>query len=138
MDGERKECPIEPDKAIRFRYGDDEDDYLLIAPSHDSIVVFPDSKYNHVRYYDADEGQMRMVWLPAEVLADLFDSGIPHTKRESISQCEYEGYLASIGRAALSGVEQLALPPGDPIEAEVQKAHDHFDAELDYYLKEWE
>lgn len=140
---DHEKCPIEPDTAIRYVFGPDEDDYLLIAPSHDSIVVFPDSRYNHVRYYDAEEGQMRMVWLPPEVLADLFDSGIPHTKRDSISECEYDGYLASIGRLAMDGVEiveveQLALPVGDPIEAEMQKAHEHFDTELDYYLREWE
>lgn len=133
-------CPIEPDKAIRYVFGPDEDDYLLIAPSHDSIVMFPDPKYNHLRYFDAEEEAMRMVWLPAEALADLYDAGIPHTKRNSISQCEYEGYQSFLGAAALQGVEiePLALEAGDPIDAEVQKAHEHIDAELDYYLKEWE
>lgn len=57
MDGERKECPIVPDNAIRYHYGPDEDDYLLMAGSHDSICIFPESKYNHLRYYDADEGR---------------------------------------------------------------------------------
>ncbi len=134
MDGERKECPIEPDNAIRYHYGEGEDDYLLIAPSHDSIVIFPDSKYNHLRFYDADEGHMRTVWLPAHVLADLHDMGIPHTKRESITECEYEAYQQFLGRLAghTVEVEPLALPPGDPIDAEVQKAHDHLDAEWRY------
>lgn len=137
---DHEKCPIEPDKAIRYVFGPDEDDYLLIAPSHDSIVMFPDPKYNHVRYFDMDEGEMRMVWLPPEVLADLFDAGIPHTKRDSISECEYEAYLEFTGKLAMHEVEiePLALEAGDPIEAEVQKAHQHIDAELDYYLKEWE
>jgi len=141
MDGERKECPIEPDNAVRYFYGEDEDDYLLIAPSHDSINIFPDSKYNHLRYYDADEGQMRTVWLPAHVLADLHDMGIPHTKRDSITECEYEAYQSYLGRLAgnvveVEEVEQLALPPGDPIDAEVQRATQNLDAEINYYLGE--
>ena len=130
---EHEKCPIEPDEALRFTYGPEEDDYLLIAASHDSIIMFPDSKYNHLRYYDYEEGAMRMVFLPPEALADLYDAGIPHTKRNSISQCEYEGWQDYMGRVAMNEVEI------DPIDAEVQKAHQTLDAELDYYLHhEWE
>jgi hypothetical protein len=135
---DHEKCPIEPDKAIRYVFGPDEDDYLLIAPSHDSIVMFPDPKYNHLRYFDAEEEAMRMVWLPAEALADLYDAGIPHTKRNSISQCEYEGYQSFLGAAALHGVgvEQLALEAGDPIDAEVQRATQAFEKEWDYLQDE--
>lgn len=142
MDGERKECPIVPDNAVRYFYGEDEDDYLLIAPSHDSINIFPDSKYNHLRYYDGDEEQMRCVFLPAHVLADLHDMGIPHTRRDSITQCEYIAYQEYLGRLAGHTVaveeveEPLALPPGDPIDAEVQKAHDSFDQAWNYFRDE--
>ncbi len=137
---DHEKCPIEPDTAIRYVFGPDEDDYLLIAASHDSIQLFPDSKYNHLRYYDADEPGMRTVWLPHEALADLHDMSVPHTKRNSISECEYEAYLEFAGKLAMHQVEvePLALEAGDPIEAEIQKAHQHIDAELDYYLKEWE
>lgn len=138
------ECPITPDNAVRYHYGEGEDEYLLIAPSHDSIQMFPDSRYNHLRYYDADDRQMRMVWLPAEVLADLYDAGIPHTKRESITECEYEGFVTFLGRVSASSaleletVEPLALGAGDPIDTEVQKAREHLDDEIDFYLyHEW-
>ena len=142
MDGERKECPIEPDKAIRYLYGEGEDDFLLIAPSHDSIQMFPDSRYNHVRYFDATEGQMRMIWLPHEVLADLYDMGIPHTKRESITESEYEGYVTYLGRVSASTELELEVVPeltaGDPIDAEVQQHMQKFDQEAEFYLyHEW-
>jgi hypothetical protein len=117
MDGERRECPIEPDTAVRYFYGEDEDDYLLIAPSHDSINIFPDSRYNHLRYYDADEGQMRTVWLPAHVLADLHDMGIPHTKRDSITECEYEAYQKYLGKLSSDIIEIEEVKESD-IEAE--------------------
>lgn len=135
MDGERKECPIVPDKIVRLNIAGTE---LIIAPSHDSIQLFPDSRYSYLRYFDTPEGQIRMVWLPQDVLADLYDMGIPHTIRESITESEYEGYQTYLSRLSLRDVEveeveeQLALPPGDPIDAEVQKAHDHLDAEWRY------
>ena len=144
MDGERKECPIIPDMAIHVKYGDDEDNYLLVAPSHDTIQLFPDSRYNHLKYFDPAEGGLRPIWLPAHVLADLHDMGIPHTRRESITECEYEAYQTYMGRLAGHVVEveevgQLALPAGDPIDAEVQKASQNLDAEIEFYLgHEWE
>lgn len=139
MDGERKECPIEPDKIVRINIGGDE---LIVAPSHDSIQLFPDSRYSYLRYFDTPEGEIRMVWLPQHVLADLFDMGIPHTIRESITESEYEGYQTYISRLAMREVEveevpePLALPPGDPIDAEVQKAMQQFDKEWEYYRDE--
>jgi hypothetical protein len=140
MDGERKECPIEPDKIVKLNIAGTE---LIIAPSHDSIQLFPDSRYSYLRYYDTPEGQIRMVWLPQDVLADLFDMGIPHTVRESITESEYEGYQTYLSRLSMRDVEveeveePLALPAGDPIDAEVQKAHEHLDDEIAYYFKEW-
>lgn len=139
MDGERKECPIEADKIVKLNIGAEE---LIIAPSHDSIQLFPDSRYSYLRYFDTPEGEIRMVWLPQDVLADLFDMGIPHTIRESITESEYEGYQTYLSRLAMREVEveevpePLALEAGDPIDAEVQKATQSLDAELDYYLGE--
>lgn len=138
MDGERKECPIVPDKIVKLNIAGTE---LIIAPSHDSIQLFPDSRLSYLRYFDTSEGQIRMVWLPQDVLADLFDMGIPHTIRESITESEYEGYQTYLGRLSLRDmeveeVEPLALPPGDPIDAEVQRATQNLDAEINYYLGE--
>lgn len=124
MDGDRKECPITPDNVIRVRFGDDEDDCLLIAPSHDSIQVFPESKYNHLRYYDPNEQALRAVWLAAHVLADLHDMGVPHTKRESITESEYGAYMQYLSQIVVetAGVEV------DPIEEAVA----NLDAEWQY------
>lgn len=137
MDGERKECPIEPDKIVKVNIGGME---LIVAPSHDSIQLFPDSRFSYLRYFDTPEGEIRMVWLPQDVLADLYDMGIPHTIRESITESEYEGYQTYLSRLSLRDVEvveePLALPPGDPIDAEVQRATQNLDAEINYYLGE--
>lgn len=144
-DGDHKECPIIPNNAIRLNYGEDEDDNLMVAASHDSIQMFPDPRYTHLRYWDHRDQSLKAVWLAQEVLADLMDAGIPITIRESITESEYEcfeHYLGQISTAAIAEIidideAPLELMPGDPIEAEVQKAHEHLEAELNYFLKEW-
>lgn len=112
MDGEHRECPIVPNNVIRVRFGENDEDCLLIAPSHDSIQIFPDSKYNHLRYYDSDEQALRAVWLASHVLADLHDMGIPHTSRESVTESEHEAYMQYLSQIAIetTGVEV------DPVE----------------------
>lgn len=144
MDGKRKDCPIVPAESIRVNLNEDEEDYIIVSATHDTIQSFSENKYDYLRYYDADTGELKAFWFPADLLADLYDAGIPLTKRESITILEYQLYCKQVGRLGLEDVvdveeieEPLALMPGDPIDAEVQKAHEHIDAELSYYLKEW-
>lgn len=144
-DGEHKECPVVPNNIIRLRYGEGEDEALHVAATHDSVQMFPDPRYNYLRYYDTDTKNIIAVFLGQNVLADLVENGIPLSIRESITEGEVETYEHHIGKVAAAGMamiapvdEPLALGPGDPIDAEVQKAHEHFDAELSWFMGEWE
>lgn len=123
---EKKECPIVPDQAITFNFGEDGEGFM-VAASHDSIQMFPDPKYTHLRYYDAEAQSMRVVWLPENALADLVDLGIPVTKRESITQTEYDCYERYLGQVSLAQVVEVEEVPETLT-----------DAEIDYYLNhEW-
>ena len=129
MDGDRRECPIVPNFTIRLRFGEAEDEVLYVAPSHDNIQVFPDSRYNYLRYYDDQTREAKAIFLAHNVLADLVDGGIPVCKRESITEGEVEIYEHHLGKLAIRAAN-------DPIEAEVQAATAHLDEELKYYLGE--
>ena len=131
-----EDCPIIPNEVFRLRYGDNEKDYWIVAPTHDSIVSFPDPRYNHLRYNDTEEQTVNMLFLPLVVLDKLEEGGIPITMRESITEHEYELYNEHIAKTAMNVVEVEEVI--DPVEAEVQKAHEHLDEEINYYLKEWE
>lgn len=154
-DGEHKGKKVEvvPNSSITYRVGPDEDDMLYISPSHDSVQRFVEPKYNYLRYYSPQTMQIVAVFLGHEVLADLMDEGIPASEiRDKISEGEMEAYEHWCGRMAVAAttmmncieVEEamdeqapLELMPGDPIEAEVQKAHEHFDGELEWFFGEW-
>jgi len=118
------ECPIVPSGLIKLTYGDEKDDYLLISASHDSVQMFSDETYNHLRYYDGSTGELKAIWLGGAALTGLIQSGIPITIRESITEGEYECYQTYLSRVSMACVE---------IE-EVQLS----DAEIDFYLGEWE
>lgn len=141
-DGEHKPCPIVPSDVIRLRYGEDDDDVLHVAATHDSVQMFPDPRYNYLRYYDVDDRNIIAVFLAQNVLAELVEGGIPLCIRNSITEGEVEVYEHHLGRIATTAVGMLApdapleLMPGDPIDAEVQKATAHLDDELRYYLGE--
>ena len=143
-DGEHKDCPIIPNQMVRIPYGEDDEEALLVAPSHDSVQIFPDSRYNHLRYFNHEEGALQAIFLPAEILAQLVEvHGIPMSKRESITEGEVECYEYWLGKIASLGYSLLeetntVEPSEDFIEAEVQRAHEHIDAELDFYIREWE
>lgn len=126
-----EDCPIVPSEAIRFSFGDEQE--FLVAASHDSIQVFPDPKYTHLRYFDSQEGELRILWLPEEVLTQLIEMGIPVTVRESITEVEHSCYERYLGQVSMAAIVEV-----DPIEAEMERVHEHFDAELDYFLKELE
>lgn len=147
-DGEHKGKKVEvvPNSAIRLNYGEGEDDCLMVSASHDLIVRFVEPQYNYLRYFDPHNMNIIAVFLGHEVLADLMDAGIPATNiREQMLEGEMEAYEHHLGKLAMAAAqtvldeapEQLALPPGDQIEAEVQSLTAHLDAEADYYLKEW-
>lgn len=149
MDGEHRECPIVPDQAIRLNYGTEEE-YLLVAPSHDVIVMFPDPKYNHLRYWSPEERRIKAIWLNDEMLADLNDAGIPVVIRNSISECEYSAYKEYLAHIALESVEvdYVEIPDeydrvmpqyieeDSSFEAEILDATKNLDAELRYFLSE--
>lgn len=123
MDGEHRDCPIVPDETIRLNLSNN--DYLLIAAHADSIQMFPDPDLTHLRYYDNDDKQLKAIWLPEDILAELLDRGIPLTMRESITESEMEAYAQYMGKIALAS--QIAV---DPVEQEIA----HLDAEIDYYF----
>lgn len=124
-DGEHRDCPIVPNDVVRLRYGEGEDDNIVVAPSHDAIQMFPDPRYTHLRYWDHTDGQMKAVWLNDQVMADLADAGIPITIRESITDTEHELYERYVGQIALATAIEV-----DPVANEVA----HLDAEIDYYF----
>lgn len=103
MDGEHYPCPIVENKAARVSLADDE--YLVITASHDSIQMFPDPRFTHLRYYDGDDNLMKAMFLPEEVMADLADFGIPVTIRESITEEEHQTWIEWMGRCAMIGID---------------------------------
>lgn len=122
-----KEFPIIPNEVLKLTFGDEEDEYLLVCASHDSIQAFGDSQYDHLRYYEPEEGQLKAIWLSSEILTRLIEAGIPVTPRESITEGEYECYQKYLARVAMSCVEVEEVP-------EVQLT----DAEIDWFWKELE
>lgn len=129
-DGQPRETPIVPDHQIRIRYGEDEDDVLLIAASHDAIQMFPTAEYSHLRYWDPEDSKVKVVWLPQDVLADLADAGIPVTPRETITEAEFEAY--NVYCAQVGGLAVAATEASEPEEYHLS------DAEIDYFIGEWE
>lgn len=88
-----EDCPITPDECIRLELDEDGEDYLLIAASADSIQRFTNPQYNHLRYWDTNEGKIKLVFLGHTVLADLMDAGVPRSEiRKSITQAEYDAW----------------------------------------------
>ena len=128
-DGEHRECPIVPNEIIRLRYGEGEDDMLRVAPTHDTIQMFPDPQYNYLRYYDAEQEQMIAVFLAHEILADLVDGGIPLCIRGSITEAEVEIYETHVGKMVASCIE---------IEEVQEPQLTLTDAEIEYFWKEIE
>lgn len=120
MDGKKRECPIVPDQAITFSFGEEDEQSFMVAASHDSIQMFPDPKYTHLRYFDAQAESMRVVWLPENVLADLADMGIPVTIRESITQSEYECYERYLGQVSAAQVIEVEEVPETLTDAEIE------------------
>lgn len=127
-DGEHRECPIV--ETVGFRLQIDEEDFLIVSASHDTVEVFPDSRFNHLRYYDANDRRMKLVWLAKDILAELVDRGIPTSRRESITEEEVDCYHTFLAQTALQGV-------GEDIDIQVAKETEHLAEELDYYLDEW-
>lgn len=103
MDGEHYPCPVVENKAARVNLADN--DYLLVTASHDSVQMFPDPRFTHLRYYDGDDNTLKALWLPEEVLADLMDFGIPVTIRESITEDEFNCWTEWMGRCAMIGFD---------------------------------
>lgn len=133
-DGEHRECPIVPANIIRLRYGEDDEDELVVSPTHDTVQMFPDPKYTYLRYFNPQAGELVAVWLQQEVLADLVDAGIPLCIRSEITEQEHELYEQHMGKIALAGVSNC-------IEVEEHmdevNAANLTDAEIDFYLDEW-
>jgi hypothetical protein len=127
-DGEHKDCPIVPDQCIRLNYGDGEDEHLLVAAHADSVQIFPDSRYNYLRYWDNDSDTVRAVYLAEHILADLVDMGIPTSIRDSITETEHEAYQHNLAAIATAGCVEVE---------EVPEVH-LTDAEIEYFWKEIE
>lgn len=152
-DGEHKDKKVEviPNEAIRLNYGEGEDDHLTVTASHDIIVRFVEPKYNYLRYFDPNQMNIIAVFLGHEVLANLMDAGIPVTNiRERMLEGEMEAYEHHIAKIAMAGMGMLEeaydpgtpppyeLMPGDPIDPEVQKAHQELEhGGLEWFLGEW-
>lgn len=132
-DGERRECPVVSNESIKLRYGEGEDDMLFVAATHDSVQMFPDPKYNYLRYFDAPERQIIAVFLAQEVLADLVENGIPLCMRSDITELEVEVYESHIGKLAVAASGMMNC-------IEVEEAVDATltDAEIAYFMGEWD
>lgn len=134
MDGEKKDCPVVEANIIRLRYGEEDDEELVVSPTHDTIQIFPEPKYNYLRYFNPSEGVLVAVWLGHEVLADLVDGGIPSCMRKDITEQEVELYEHHLGKIAIVGVSNCI---------EVEEAMDEVnaenltDAEIYFFLDEW-
>ena len=125
-DGEHRECPIVPANIVRLRYGEDEDDVLVVSPTHDTIQMFPNPDYTYLRYFNPEQGELVAVWLGQEVLADLVDEGIPLCIRDCITEQEVELYERHLGKIAANFIDVEEVP--EP----------HLsDAEISYFLEEW-
>lgn len=108
-----------------------------VSAATDSVIRFVDNKFDYLRYLDPEEHAITLHWLGQAALGSIVAFGIPETRqRKTIQECEYGEYLRW-HNLETGETEPLALPPGDPIDAEVQKAHEHLDAEIAFYLKEW-
>lgn len=127
-DGEHKECPIIPNNVIRLTYGEGPDDVLHVAPTHDTVQMFPEPKYNYLRYYDVDTTNIIAVFLGQNVLAELVEGGIPLCIRDSITEGEVEVYEHHVGKIAAAGMAMI-----EPVE-EPQLTQ----AEIDWFWKEVE
>lgn len=103
MDGEHLPCPIVENKACRVNLSDDE--FLLVTASHDSIQMFANPDYTHLRYYDPNDGTLKTYFLSDYILAELCDFGIPITSRESITDDEVACYAEFAGRVAMLGID---------------------------------
>lgn len=138
MDGERK-VDIVPDQTISVRVGER---IYEVSPATDCVIRFIEPQYDYLRYLDLEEQAITLHWLGQAALGSLVGLGIPDTRtRQKMQECEYNQYLAWHGLESGLVVpdEQLALPPGYPIDAEVQKASQNLDAEIEFYLNhEWE
>lgn len=67
---------------------------LRVSPDTETIIRFVDSRFDHLRYVDDEQGCIALVWLQQVALTVLADFGIPETKpRVSISEMEYENWL---------------------------------------------
>lgn len=104
MDGEHYFCPIIEDRAVRVDLSDDV--HLIVSACSDSIQMFPDSRYTHLRYYDAKNRAMRMVFLPEDTMIELAEFGIPVQPRESITNREHESWITFMGRCAMLNIDQ--------------------------------
>lgn len=150
MDGQHRETPIIPNEIVPVEFEDGT--YLNYGGWVDSIHMFAESRLSHVKYWD-ENGCVSFQFLSDELLAGLAERGIPVVMRDSIFEREVQAHkdhcwnlAEALGMVVLEDeIDYTQLPPpvplelmpGDPIEAEVQKAHEHIDAEADYYLKEW-
>jgi len=126
-DGEHRECPEIEDFTVRIKLSDDIE--LLVAPSHDSIVMFPDPQYTYLRYFDHEDNVLRAIWLPEEVYAQLAEMGIPITMRESITLGEKECHAQYLGQIATAGVAMLSEVMEDGPELT--------EAEVEWFWKEF-
>lgn len=113
-----------------------------VSAATDAVIRFIDPKYDYLRYLDPEQHAITLNWLGSRALATLVGFGIPETRqRLKIQQCEYDEW--QVWHERHSGLyvpteEPLALPPSDPIDAEVQQHMQKFDQEAEFYLyHEW-
>jgi len=157
-DGEHKECPVVPDQLLtaNVKLPNGEYEEIQVAKGCDVIYMFPDSRANYLQYIDNKRQIIDRRFLGHTALAVFHDYGIPVSFRTDITESEIDAHKNHCFEVAMYEVPEMymawtqefdpgtppevpkELMPGDPIEAEVQKAHEHFDAELSWFMGEWE
>jgi hypothetical protein len=59
----------------------------------DSIHLFPDAEFNHVKFWDEKNALITMQFIGQVAMDVLHQRGLPHTIRDSITETEHEAYI---------------------------------------------
>lgn len=102
MGGDKNQCPIVENQCLQLRFGTGE---VLVSASCDTIQMFPDPQYTHLRLYDQIRGSLRMIFLDDDIMSELVGFGIPVTIRESITQAEHESWMNYMGQIAVASMD---------------------------------
>lgn len=99
------ECPIEENRTLRLFFDPArEAGELLLSACCDTIHIFPDERYTHVKVFD--EGQIKTLFLSDDEYDEIASFGIPVVVRESITRNEHDAWLEYMGKVAVSNLDE--------------------------------